>query len=107
MRVAVIVASILVVASSSYASDSCMTKDEARSHFATSYLYWHGLGHCWDANSGRRQLIRNQQESNEVVRNEDREPKWLGQAAYSIEVIRSGDDIETTPAKKRPPIRRP
>jgi hypothetical protein len=77
MRVAVFVVSILVVATSSYASDSCMTKGEARSHFATSYLYWHGPGHCWDANSGRRQLIRNQQKSNEVVRKEDREPKWL------------------------------
>jgi hypothetical protein len=77
MRVAVIVVSILVVATSSYASDSCMTKDEARSHFATSYLYWHGPGHCWDANSGRRQLIRNQRKNDEVVRKEDREPKWL------------------------------
>ena len=77
MRVAVIVVSILVVATSSYASDSCMTKDEARSHFATSYLYWHGTGHCWDANSGRRQSVRNQQKSNQVIRKEDREPKWL------------------------------
>jgi hypothetical protein len=77
MRVAIIVVSILVVASTAYASDSCMTRDEAHRHFATSYLYWHGLGHCWDANPGRHPPVRNvQQKSNDVLRKGDHEPGW-------------------------------
>lgn len=48
MRVAVIVVSMLMAASSQ-ASESCMSKAEARQRFATSYLYWHGLSRCWDA----------------------------------------------------------
>ena len=77
MRVAVIVVSMLVVATSSYASDSCLTKDEARKHFATSYLYWHGSGHCWDANSGRLRSEGNiRQKSKEEVRKEGSEPNW-------------------------------
>src|SRR5262249_17624532 len=50
---------------------------EARKHFATSYLYWHGRDHCWDASSGRRHARPNvQQKDNELVRGENREPKW-------------------------------
>jgi len=48
MRVAVIVMSMLM-AGSSQASESCMSKAEAHQHFATSYLYWHGASRCWDA----------------------------------------------------------
>ena len=51
MRVAFLVVSILLVATPSQASSSCMSMREARSHFATSYLYWHGPNHCWDATS--------------------------------------------------------
>jgi len=77
MRVAVIVVSMLVISTSSYASDSCLTKDEARKHFATSYLYWHGSGHCWDAHSGRLRSESNiRQKSKEEVRKEGSEPNW-------------------------------
>ena len=79
MRVAVVVVSILVIATSSYASDSCMTKSEAQKHFATTYLYWHGVDHCWDASSGRRQLTRNvQQKNTESIRKQDSESDWRG-----------------------------
>jgi hypothetical protein len=54
-----------------------MTKDEARKHFATSYLYWHGSGHCWDANSGRlRSESHTRQKGKEEVRKEESEPNW-------------------------------
>lgn len=77
MRVAVMVVSILVVATSSYASDSCMTKGEARKHFATTYLYWHGTDHCWDASPRRRQVARNVQQKNvEPARRQDSETDW-------------------------------
>jgi hypothetical protein len=49
MRVAVIVVAIVMVATPSHASKSCMTMAEARQQFRTSHLYWHGAGHCWDA----------------------------------------------------------
>lgn len=82
MRVAVMVISILVVATSSYASEACMTKEEARKHFATSYLYWHGPDHCWDASRGWPPSARNApqkkipQKKTEVVYKENPEPNW-------------------------------
>jgi hypothetical protein len=49
MRVALIVVSMLVVATPSEASRSCMSKAEARQHFGSVHIYWHGADHCWDA----------------------------------------------------------
>src|SRR6266478_8717059 len=57
MRVAVFVvfvAFVPVLATSSEASKSCMTKTEARQHFGSVHIYWHGNDHCWDATSTRR-----------------------------------------------------
>ena len=53
MRVAVIVA-LLVVSTPSDASKSCMSRTEARQHFGSVHIYWHGKDHCWDATSTRR-----------------------------------------------------
>ena len=49
MRVAVIVVFVSLLTTRSEASMSCMSKTEARQHFGTVYLYWHGPEHCWDA----------------------------------------------------------
>jgi hypothetical protein len=74
MRVAVIVVSMLVVTTPSEASKSCMSKTEARQHFGSVHIYWHGADHCWDATPTRPQRkihnpkIRNAQHKNE--------PKW-------------------------------
>jgi hypothetical protein len=54
MRVAVIVAFVSLLTTPSEASTSCMSKTEAREHFGTVYLYWHGPKHCWDATPIRR-----------------------------------------------------
>src|SRR6266478_5330543 len=55
MRIGVIVVSMLVLTtSSSEASKSCMTKTEARQHFGSVHIYWHGNDHCWDASPTRR-----------------------------------------------------
>ena len=54
MRVAVLVvfvAFVPVLATPSEASRSCMTKTEARQHFGSVHIYWHGARHCWDATS--------------------------------------------------------
>jgi hypothetical protein len=49
MRVAVFVVTMLVVTTPSEPSQSCMSKTEARQHFGSTYIYWHGPDHCWDA----------------------------------------------------------
>ena len=54
MRIGVIVVSMLVLTTASEASNSCMTKTEARQHFGSVHIYWHGKDHCWDATPGRR-----------------------------------------------------
>ncbi len=58
MRAAVICLFVLVAASPSQASKSCMTMAEARTQFATSHLYWHGPGHCWDATAPAHRMVR-------------------------------------------------
>ena len=52
MPIAVIAVSMLVmlvVTTPSEASHSCMSKTEARQHFGSVHIYWHGRDHCWDA----------------------------------------------------------
>ena len=74
MRVAVIVVSMLVAATPSEASKSCMSKTEARQHFGTVYIYWHGKNHCWDATPPRRyhQITKVQRQVQQKVD----QPKW-------------------------------
>jgi hypothetical protein len=57
MRVVVIVVGIVLVTTPSHASRECMTRAEARQHFGSAHLYWHGSNHCWDANSGQQVLV--------------------------------------------------
>jgi hypothetical protein len=73
MRVAVFVvfvACVPVLATPSEASRSCMTKTEARQHFGSVHLYWHGAGHCWDATSTRRHHRVHK------VQRKNNPPKW-------------------------------
>jgi hypothetical protein len=58
MRVAVIVVFVSLLTTRSEASMSCMSKTEARQHFGTVYLYWHGPEHCWDATATRLHGVR-------------------------------------------------
>jgi hypothetical protein len=82
MRAGVIVAFVLVAATPTDASKSCMTMAEARAQFATSYLYWHGVNHCWDATPPRHRLgHRVKPQEDQQARRGDREassqePKW-------------------------------
>lgn len=71
MRVAVIVVSMLMVATPSRASGSCMSKAEARQHFGSVHIYWHGPDRCWDATAMRR----HQRVVHKVERKID-PPKW-------------------------------
>ena len=83
MRVAVIVVTLLVATTPSEASESCMTKAEARQHFPTMHIYWHGLDHCWGAmpaGSHPIHQVRRGAPSREVQREVDQpkidQPTW-------------------------------
>jgi hypothetical protein len=69
MRVAVIVV-LLLVTTPSEASKSCMSSTEARQHFGSVHIYWHGKDHCWDATPTRRHHQIHQ------VQKKIDEPKW-------------------------------
>jgi len=82
MRVAVLVVFVLMVSTPSEASQSCMTKSEARQHFGSVYLYWHGKDHCWDVTPIRRhrqahrvQKIRKVEQVPKVQQKVD-QPQW-------------------------------
>jgi hypothetical protein len=78
MRVAMIVAVVLVATTPSEASKSCMTKAEARQHFGSVHIYWHGPDHCWDATPTRRRgaaKVQQKTPTREVKREVD-QPKW-------------------------------
>ena len=82
MRVAVIVVGLVVVSTPSQASRSCMTQAEARQQFATSHLYWHGSGHCWDAMTPSRRVVHRVRENvqreaqRDPAERNNPEPKW-------------------------------
>ena len=78
MRVALIVVSMLVAATPSEASKSCMSRAEARQHFGTVYIYWHGKGHCWDATPPRRyhQIRKVQRQLQRKAQRQVDQPKW-------------------------------
>jgi hypothetical protein len=79
MRIGVIVVSMLVLTTSSQASKSCMTKTEARQHFGSVHIYWHGKDHCWDATSTRQHhrihAVR-QKKRLQTVQEKNHQPKW-------------------------------
>jgi hypothetical protein len=74
MRAAVIVVFVSVLATASEASKSCMSKTEARQHFGSVWIYWHGKDHCWDATRGSPHHQIRQVQLN-VQRKVD-QPKW-------------------------------
>lgn len=96
MRVAVIVV-MMMVATPSMASQSCMSQTEARKHFASSHLYWHGADHCWDATVPRHHQIQVRKKSliREARRDTDR-PKWQD-SQDSISATSLGDGLVRSP----------
>ena len=78
MRVAAIVVSMLVVTTPSEASKSCMSKTEARQHFGSMHIYWHGADHCWDATPTRRyhQIHQVHKVQRTIDQPKIAQPKW-------------------------------
>ena len=101
MRVAIIIVSMFVMATPSQASKSCMTKTEAREHFGSVHLYWHGPDHCWGATSGQHRLVhRIQRKTEQQVRHEDRRPKWREALSELL-----ADDTATQPRDVQTSVR--
>jgi hypothetical protein len=77
MRVAVLVV-FLVVTTPSEASPSCMSKTEARQHFGSVHIYWHGKDRCWDATRSHQRDATRTLRYGQVhrVQQEIDEPKW-------------------------------
>src|ERR1700704_1135732 len=107
MPIAVIAVSMfvmLVVTTPSEASQSCMSKTEARQHFGSVHIYWHGKNHCWDATPTRRRhrihkvqrkiQIPKVQEKDQIhkVRQQIDQPKW--RAAMS-EMLLDAEPVQT------------
>jgi hypothetical protein len=81
MRTEAIIVFVLVAATPAHASKTCMTMAEARQQYATTHLYWHGAGHCWDATQPRHRVVRVKSREDQQVRRDSREPvsqepKW-------------------------------
>lgn len=98
MPVAVIAISMLMmlaVATPSAASPSCMGKAEARQHFGSLHIYWHGPDRCWDATPARRlaglHRDRGHRRIHEVQQNPD-QPNWHD----SMSEMLSDDEPEQT-----------
>jgi hypothetical protein len=58
-----------------------MTKTEARQHFGSVHIYWHGNDHCWDATPTRRRHQRDatptpRHHQIHKVQQEIDEPQW-------------------------------
>jgi hypothetical protein len=89
MRAVVIVALVLI-ATPSHASKSCMTMAEARVQFATSHLYWHGANHCWDATPPAHRIVRRVRKERDQAQDDKTAPDIAVQ------------DDGTVPAKREP-----
>jgi hypothetical protein len=96
MRVAMIVAVVLVSTAPSEASKSCMTKAEARQHFGSVHIYWHGPDRCWDATPTRRHGIHQVERktpAREVKRErESDQPKWRNSMS---EMLADGNPVQS------------
>jgi hypothetical protein len=97
MRVAMIVVAMVVVTTPLEASQSCMSKTEARQHFRTSHIYWHGPDHCWDATPPRQhqvQGVRRRTPTNEARRKPD--PAKAEQSALAKAALEKPDLEQST-----------
>ena len=77
MRVAVLIV-FLITTAPSEASMSCMSKTEARQHYGSVHIYWHGKDHCWDPTRSLQRDAARTLGYGQVhrVQQEIDEPKW-------------------------------
>jgi hypothetical protein len=109
MRIALFFVFVSVLIASSEASNSCMSKTEARQHFGSVHIYWHGKDHCWDATpTSQHHTIRQDIHPHTAQRKID-QPKWhdaMSEMLPNEEPVRSPwvdrwIDIEPSPIVSR------
>jgi len=109
MRVAMYIVAVLVVTTPSEASKSCMTKAEARQHFGSVHIYWHGPDHCWDANPARRLGLQKVQQktptrqktpAREIEQTTD-QPKWRDSRSEVLADDEPGRPLRVTADARR------
>jgi len=94
MRVAVIVVFVSVLTTASEASRSCMSKTEARQHFGSVHIYWHGTDHCWDATPTNRQhRVR-------TVQRKADQPKWRNSMS---KMLADAEPVQAAPPAQAAP----
>src|ERR1700682_4981060 len=95
MPIAVIAVSMLVmlvVATPSEASQSCMSKTEARQHFGAVHIYWHGPDHCWVATPTQRRPGHGAQRTHHHIHQVQQtldQPTWHDSMASDDETVQS------------------
>jgi hypothetical protein len=100
MPVAVIAISVLmmvVAATPSAASPSCMSKAVARQHFGSLHIYWHGPDRCWDATPARQLARFHRDRGHRRVREVQpnlAQPKWH---ASMSEMLSDDEAVQTAP----------
>jgi len=112
MRVALVVVFVSVLTTSSEASKSCMTKTEARQHFGSVHIYWHGKDHCWDTTSTRQhhriRAVR-QKTRLHTVQEKNHQPKWhdsmseMLPAEASVQTPSVARQVDIEPPSPPPP----
>jgi hypothetical protein len=95
MRTEAFILLALMAATPSYASKSCMTMAEARLQFATSHLYWHGPGHCWDATGPLHRTVQRLKPRQDQQTRLSIEPKWRNAMS---EMLAGDAPVEASPA---------
>jgi hypothetical protein len=105
MRTEAIIVFVLAAATPAYASKTCMTMAEARQQYATTHLYWHGAGHCWDMTPPRHRVVRVKPREDQQARRDNREPvpqepKWRNAMS---EMLPADVSPETLSAPSPPP----
>ena len=114
MRTEAIIVFVLVAATPAYASKTCMTMAEARQQYATTHLYWHGAGHCWDATPPRHRVVRVKSREEQQARRDNREPvpqepKWRNAMSEMLPVDARPETLSapSPPPDETPPMNWP
>jgi hypothetical protein len=115
MRTEAIIVFVLVAATPAHASKTCMTMAEARQQYATTHLYWHGAGHCWDATPPRHRVVRVKPREDQQARRDNREPvpqepKWRNAMSEMLPVDASPETFSApspSPPDEAPPMNWP
>jgi hypothetical protein len=97
MKVALFCALILIVSTPSRAAASCFNMAQARQHFGSVHIYWHGADHCWDASPGSR--AHHSVRKFVTVAARPASPKWRNAFSEMVTEPKAASEPETPAAQ--------